>query len=103
MLKGERLRELRLQKGYTHQELADLLGVSERQITRYESGKTDPSSSVLTRAAQVLGVTTDYLVGLADDIAPGLKGGEMSLKEQAIIVAIRNGHIIEAINMITSQ
>ena len=36
-------------------------------INRYEAGKSDPNSAILTTIVQQLGVSTDYLVGLSDD------------------------------------
>lgn len=40
---GERLQELRKDKGLTQKELADKLGFSERTVGAYEMGKSKPS------------------------------------------------------------
>lgn len=103
MLKGDRLRELRLQRGYTHQELAELLEVNIRQIARYESGVTDPSSRVLTRIAEVFDVSADYLVGLSDTPYPDIEqSGTLSAREKTILIALRGNDIQEAIRLIVS-
>lgn len=59
----KRLKELRLQKGYTQQELGDLIKVSKPSISGYESGKRTPTIHNIYQLAKVLGVSVDYLVG----------------------------------------
>lgn len=54
----------RIKKGMTQQELAEKIGVSSNiTVSRYESGKLDPPAKRLNKIADVLGVTTDYLLG----------------------------------------
>ena len=43
MLVGERLKEARLAKGLSQQELGDLLGVSKVSICGYEKGTRTPT------------------------------------------------------------
>lgn len=59
---GERLKRYRKQKGLTQQELADLLGVSNKSVSRWESGSY-PDVATLGPLAKVLGVTVDDLLG----------------------------------------
>lgn len=47
-------------------ELAEKAGVSRQWISSLESGRTDPSASVLARLAAVLNVSADWLLGLSD-------------------------------------
>lgn len=58
-----RLKELRKEHGYTQKELAKLLGVSASSIGMYEQGRREPENSLLTKLCEVLGTTTDYLIG----------------------------------------
>lgn len=60
---GVRLKELRKEHGYTQKELAKLLGVSASSIGMYEQGRREPENSLLTKLCEVLGTTTDYLIG----------------------------------------
>lgn len=61
---GERLRELREEKGITQKALAEILGVSPRMVSFYESGAHFLSDEVqLCRLADYFNVTTDYLLG----------------------------------------
>ena len=51
---GQYLRELRVQKGITQQEMSELMYVSRKTIGNWESGRTLPDIISLTRLAQVL-------------------------------------------------
>lgn len=62
----DRLREVRERKKLTQRDLARLCGVTEFQISRYETGKSDTSADTLELLARYLEVSADYLLGLAD-------------------------------------
>lgn len=66
VLRGDRLREERERRGLKQSELADLCGVTMFQISRYETGKSEPGSTVLHAIARHLNVSADYLLGLTD-------------------------------------
>jgi transcriptional regulator with XRE-family HTH domain len=59
---GEKLRTLRLRRGYTTRELAPLLGTSNSFITQVEKGKATPSTHLVLKIADLFGVTTDQLM-----------------------------------------
>lgn len=71
MTLGERVRQQRRRAGWTQQVLADRARLSQGLIARIESGNVkDPSSSVIRRLANALGVTADWLIDMnADDPA----------------------------------
>ena len=48
-----RLRELRLQVGYSQKNVADLLNVNRSTYTYYETGKTTPDPMTLNRIAKI--------------------------------------------------
>ncbi len=60
---GQRLRELRRQKNITQIELAKRVGITHTHIGRYELGTAKkPSADTIQRIAEVLGVSSDYLL-----------------------------------------
>jgi transcriptional regulator with XRE-family HTH domain len=62
---GEKVGQLRRQRRFTQQELADRAGISQAIISRLENrARTNVNADVLKRLALVLGCTTDYLVGM---------------------------------------
>lgn len=59
---GEKVKELRAQKGLSQPELAKLLGVSTRTIAAYESCNSYPRhQEMYEKLAEVFGVPVDYL------------------------------------------
>lgn len=60
---GERVKEARMRKGYTQEELARLLGYKSRtSVNKIEMGRDIPRSMVV-RLAKVLDVSPSYLMG----------------------------------------
>jgi transcriptional regulator with XRE-family HTH domain len=60
---GQRLRELRLERGWNQSDLADKLKMSKSTIAEYESGKKLPRPEKLKEIANVFNTSTDYLLG----------------------------------------
>ncbi len=59
----KRLNQLRKIRGYTAQNMADLLELALRSYQFYESGKRSPNLDTLVRIADILDVSIDYLLG----------------------------------------
>ncbi|MDQ6722351.1 MAG: helix-turn-helix domain-containing protein [Candidatus Dormibacteraeota bacterium] len=62
---GERLKQLRRERSWSQADLAAKVGADAGQISRYENGRMTPSAEAVVKLAEVLDVTTDYL--LVDD------------------------------------
>ncbi len=60
---ASRLKELRVEKGYTRQKLADTLSVSERLNSYWENGLRECDFGMLIKIADLLDVSIDYLIG----------------------------------------
>lgn len=71
---GKRLREARLISHLTQQALSDKIGLALRSYQCYEQGTREPSLSTLCRIADILGVSTDYLLGRDDPRAESFDG-----------------------------
>lgn len=59
----ERLKELRKEKGYTQQQIADEIGVNRGSYSNWEKGKREPSFENLIKLADLLEVSLDWLFG----------------------------------------
>lgn len=57
------LRQARQAQGMTQQELAERLFVSRQTVSSWETGRNLPNLETLARLAELLGVSTDYLLG----------------------------------------
>lgn len=101
---GETLRRLRVEKGYTQQQLADHMHMDRTSITSWELGRHTPDIATASQLAEVLGVDTAMLIDtavespealnvlLVDDVPIILEGGVRTLQEaipKANVVAYR--------------
>lgn len=59
---SDRVKSLRIQKGYTQCELAELTNISQPALQAYETGKAKPLKNNAIQLAKVLGVSYDELV-----------------------------------------
>ncbi|MGV3609849.1 MAG: helix-turn-helix domain-containing protein [Fluviicola sp.] len=59
---GERVKEIRVQKGLTQTELANKIGKDHPSINKLENGKVNPSYYFLYEVAQGLGVDIKDLI-----------------------------------------
>jgi len=57
---GNRIKQARTAAGLTTRALAERAGVSAMAISKYETGKSTPSSGVLLKLAAALGVRTEF-------------------------------------------
>ncbi|MEW6585883.1 MAG: helix-turn-helix transcriptional regulator [Nitrospirota bacterium] len=61
MVLHSRIKQLRLERNWKQAELAEKLGIRQKQISSYERGTTNPSTEVLIKLAEVFNVSLDYL------------------------------------------
>lgn len=57
-----RLNRIRKEKGITAQQMADYLNINIRSYRAYESADRMPNLEILVRIADILDVSTDYLL-----------------------------------------
>ena len=68
---GQRVKALKTKLGMNQKELADKSGITQATISRIESEKVQQlKSDALSRLAEALGVTVDYLVGRTNALTP---------------------------------
>lgn len=64
---GEKLRSLRIEKNLTQKQVADRIGLAISAVSSYESGSRYPTYDTLIKLARMFHVSTDYLLGIADN------------------------------------
>lgn len=57
-----RIQTLRKEKGLTQAELASKLDITDKAVSKWESGDGNPDISLLPELAEIFGVTTDFLL-----------------------------------------
>ncbi len=65
-----RLKELRLERGFTQIKMQHLTGIDQSDYSKIESGKRYYTFEQCKRIATALGTSMDYLAGLTDEKTP---------------------------------
>jgi len=75
---GNRLYELRVKSGLTQSELAKMLGVTNKAVSKWETGKAKPITDTLTKLA------TTFQIPFEELLLPG--GGNKQMKIEKIVI-----------------
>ncbi len=94
---GQRIRKKRQSLKITQQELAQAIGMTPQHISAIEQDKWSPSLAILPKLAEVLGVSTDYLLsgkeGVITDVIPAIKADKtLPLKVKRALIALVEEH-----------
>ena len=65
---GEKIKELREEKGLTQKQMSEILEVSKSNISKYEADTVEPSLETIRRYATFFRVSTDYLLNDSADL-----------------------------------
>lgn len=63
---AERLRQVRVMRNITQEQLAEMADIARTMVGRYETTDQLPALDTLVRIADALGTSTDYLLGRTD-------------------------------------
>lgn len=63
---GNKVKQLRVDKGFSQADLAKLINVTKSMISSYENSMRLPSYEVLIKIAACFHVSTDYLLGVSN-------------------------------------
>ncbi len=80
---GNRLKELRMKKGYSQRRLAELMSVSHSAIANWEVGKRLPDISMISRLAECLGVEAYVLL---DELREGKEPPNILVVEDVPVI-----------------
>lgn len=88
-----RIRELREEKCLSQENLAKLIGTSQRNISRWENLENEPTISFLVKLADLFKVSLDYITEREDDfgniVVPGQSTDQLPNDEQRLLQAYR--------------
>ena len=102
---GERIKELRKQKGYSQETLAQQMNVVRQTISKWENGTSVPDAEMLGRLAEIFEVPVSVLLGegfSADQVEPDKPYDEIAkqlaiLNDQLASKAVRRRKMIPRI------
>ena len=79
----ENLRTIREDRGYTQQQIADVIGTTRQYYSDYENGKRDIPIRIYITLSRFYGVSIDYLAGETTE----LKGVKWIRRESGCWIA----------------
>lgn len=62
-INGDRIRDLRVSRGLSQDQLAELATLNRVTVAKYEAGRIEPGAQALARLADALDVSVDELLG----------------------------------------
>lgn len=108
---GQRLRELREERGISQRELAEIIGISKGAVYYYESDGRAPDIVTLEKLCDYFGVSADYLLGRTNARTPKLKlksvCEKVGLSDKSVLMLARlkkeNNPRLRIINLLLEQ
>ena len=64
---GQKIRELREEKGWTQPQLASFVGVSNGDISFWENDVNEPTASHIVKLCEAFEISADYLLNLSQN------------------------------------
>lgn len=96
---GDKLKSIRKSRHLTQLELSKRLEVSKGTISAYEQGLSYPSIETLVKICNILDTSSDYLLGLSDELPFKLSG----LNEEQMQTILQFVALIESANEIVDK
>ena len=75
---GNLIKELRKEKNYTQEQLAEKLGVTNKAVSKWETGRGMPDLAIIQELSKILGITVSTLLN-----------GEENKEEEVIIKLLK--------------
>lgn len=92
---NETLKQLRLDRGMTQEEVAEQVGLTRQAVSSYESGRTQPGLDILERLAQVYEVElTDIIYGRSKSV---LLSNALKITAIAAAAVVLAAQLMEAV------
>ena len=83
-----KIRELRIEKSLTQAQLAQLLGVNQTAVGKYEREELEPNIETLIKLSHIFEVSVDYIIGNTDDFGNITVNANTLRREEESIIRI---------------
>ena len=85
---AHRIKQARLAAGMTQRDVAELLDITKAAISKYETGKSEPSASMILKLAQALRTSPNYLLH-----EPAIRVGWLAYRKRSRLAKSAQQHI----------
>ena len=89
LIYGQRIRELREEKGISMMTLAKAIGVSDTAVCKWENQDSEPKLSYIIKLAEYFNCSADYLIGRSDDFGAYIQQDKLDGEEKQILSTYR--------------
>lgn len=97
---GEIISTLRREKGMTQKELADMLNITDKAVSKWERDIACPDTQTIPRLAEILGVSLEELMNAKAAPASGHKGADYLVDTVLKAVPIAMGVAVTVISLL---
>ena len=87
---GDRIKDLRIKKNLTQEELAISLKLTRPTLSNWEINRTNPDHAMIAKIANYFNVTTDYLITGSDS------SSDITFPHGKMVVYMENDKIVDA-------
>lgn len=88
---GQRFSRLRKAKGMTQEVIAEKMNISPQAVSKWENDLSAPDVSLLLPLAELLGVTTDALLGKEDPAPTRILAEKKDIDKMMLRILINDG------------
>jgi transcriptional regulator with XRE-family HTH domain len=85
---AENLKKLRKENNLSQEELAEMMDVSRQAVTKWENGKSAPSTEKLFKLAELFGTTVDLMLPDREDNQADRKAKKRYLTLRSVLFAV---------------
>ncbi|MCI8810273.1 MAG: helix-turn-helix transcriptional regulator [Oscillibacter sp.] len=87
---GERIRQLRIQKGFTQEKIAHMLNIDQSNYGRIETGKRGCPVDIFIQLSDLFGVSLDYLIkGRLNNLLQEPDTAQLRASIEALVVQLK--------------
>ena len=92
-----RIRELRMQRGWRQEDLAERMHMKKNTISRYETELLGIDADTIRQLCDIFGCTADYLLGRSESAAPVISDADAALLRAYHAASLRDRGLVDQI------
>lgn len=85
LIYGQRIRELREERGISMMSLAKAIGVSDTAVCKWENQISEPKLSYVMKLSDYFNCSADYLIGRSDDFGNYTPQPQLTAEEKRLL------------------
>ena len=92
-----RIRDLRIARGWRQKDLAEAMHTTHQSIARYEAGERGLDVDMICTLCDIFGVTADYLLCRSDNPQPAVSDADAELLRRYRKASFRDRELVDKV------